>query len=109
VIAYIKASGVKTVEITGAAPELNPLLHTVGARKLAFELRGEPFYDRETGSRWNMFGRAPTGPQKGKRLKPVDGGAHFAFACPAFHPGPEAYRTPVARAGDRMTVRDCRI
>jgi len=109
VIAYIKASGVKTMDIAGTAPELTPLFHTVGARKLAFELRGELIYGRETGSRWNMFGRAPTGRLKGKRLEPVNGGVHFAFAWPAFHPGPEVHRPRRHATGDRMTVRDLRI
>ncbi|MBI2509948.1 MAG: DUF3179 domain-containing protein [Betaproteobacteria bacterium] len=69
----------------------------LGARRLTFELRGERISDRETGSGWDLFGRALAGPLKGERLKPVDGGVHFAFAWLAFHPGSEVYRPPAAR------------
>jgi hypothetical protein len=58
---------------------------------LQFERREKRILDRETGSEWNIFGRAVAGPLKGKNLKPVDGGVHFAFVWLAFKPGSEIY------------------
>lgn len=62
-----------------------------GAQVLNFERRGEHMVDRETGSNWDIFGRAVAGPLKGTRLAPADSGVHFAFAWLAFHPQSEVY------------------
>ena len=62
-----------------------------GDRVLNFELRGNRMIDRETGSQWDIFGKAVAGPLKGERLKPADSGVHFAFAWLAFHPASEIY------------------
>jgi hypothetical protein len=70
-----------------------------GDRILTFELRGERIFDRETGSEWDIFGRAIAGALKGERLGAVDSGVHFAFAWLAFNPGSEIYS--VERAQDR--------
>ncbi|MBI3042303.1 MAG: DUF3179 domain-containing protein [Betaproteobacteria bacterium] len=73
-----------------------------GARTLSFESRGEGIFDRETGSEWDIFGRAIAGPLRGQRLKPADSGVHFAFAWLAFNPqseifSPAAASTPARR------------
>lgn len=62
-----------------------------GAQVLNFERREHQIVDRETGSTWDIFGRALEGPLKGTRLVPVDSGVHFAFAWLAFHPQWEDY------------------
>ncbi len=67
-------------------------------RVLSFERRDGRVVDRETGSEWDIFGRAVAGPSKGARLKPVDSGVHFAFAWLAFNPASEIYgKTGVSR------------
>jgi hypothetical protein len=67
-------------------------------RVLSFERRDGRIVDRETGSEWDIFGRAVAGPSKGARLKPVDSGVHFAFAWLAFNPASEIYgKTGVSR------------
>lgn len=70
-------------------------------RILTFELRGGRIVDRETGSAWDLFGRAVAGGLKGRRLSPVDSGVHFAFAWLAFNPESEIYSGihPSVRAG----------
>ena len=60
-------------------------------RALNFELRGGRILDLETGSEWDLFGRAIAGPLQGRRLKPVDSGVHFAFAWLAFNPQSEIF------------------
>ena len=63
----------------------------VEGRVLRFERRDGRILDRETGSEWDLFGRAVGGALKGARLKSVDGGVHFAFAWLAFKPASEIY------------------
>jgi len=63
-------------------------------RVLNFEQRAGRVIDRETGSEWDLFGRATAGPLKGVRLMPVDSGVHFAFAWLAFNPATEIYTVP---------------
>ncbi len=59
---------------------------SVDGKKLTFELRDGQAYDQETGSSWNIFGLAQSGPLSGQRLRQLDGGVHFAFAWLAFDP-----------------------
>ncbi|MGE0559397.1 MAG: DUF3179 domain-containing protein [Burkholderiales bacterium] len=60
-------------------------------KTLSFESKAGQITDRETGSLWDIFGRAKSGPLKGARLVNVDSGVHFAFAWLAFHPDSEIY------------------
>ena len=55
-------------------------------RMLNFRRVEGGFEDRETGSRWNLLGRAVAGPLQGKRLEPIVHANHFAFAWFAFRP-----------------------
>jgi len=60
----------------------------LGGRVLSFESAGPGRYrDVETGSTWNIFGRATGGPLAGQRLDPVPHGNHFWFAWAVFMPG----------------------
>jgi hypothetical protein len=67
-------------------------------RVLRFERRDGRIVDRETGSEWDIFGRAVEGPLAGARLSPADSGVHFAFAWLAFNPQSEIYSAGGARA-----------
>lgn len=64
-------------------------------RTLTFESAGDRFRDRETGSTWNLAGRAVSGPLEGARLEPLQHGNHFWFAWAAFRP-----ETSIWRAGE---------
>jgi Protein of unknown function (DUF3179) len=66
---------------TGAA--FDPRLD---GRRLSFERRGDAFVDRETGSRWDIAGRAVAGELAGERLQPVRHDQQFWFALAAFVP-----------------------
>ena len=48
--------------------------------------RGQTFVDLETGSVWDIFGRAVSGELAGSELRPVVASEHFWFAWWAFHP-----------------------
>jgi Protein of unknown function (DUF3179) len=58
----------------------------VRARKLSFERRGAAIVDRETGSRWDVTGRALAGRLRGSRLRPLRHDEQFWFALAAFVP-----------------------
>ncbi len=64
---------------------------TLDGKPLNFERREAGLFDRETGSRWNVLGHAVSGTLEGRRLTPVEGGVHFAFAWLAFRPDSEIY------------------
>jgi hypothetical protein len=44
------------------------------------------FYDKQTHSKWNIFGQAIEGKLKGKQLKTIPFGTHFWFAWSIFKP-----------------------
>ena len=53
---------------------------------LTFRAEGDEIIDNETGSRWNILGKAVEGPLAGEELTPVVHGDHFWFAWTAFKP-----------------------
>ncbi|MFP3854035.1 MAG: DUF3179 domain-containing protein [Anaerolineales bacterium] len=59
---------------------------TVGDQLLTFNLSGEEkiFTDEETGSSWNIFGEAISGPLEGEQLEQIVSAEHFWFAWSAF-------------------------
>ena len=67
-------------------PSLNAFDRRIDGKALEFELRDGQIRDTATGSRWNGLGQAISGPLTGKRLEPLAGGVHFAFAWLAFRP-----------------------
>ncbi|MCW9708787.1 DUF3179 domain-containing protein [Fodinibius salsisoli] len=64
----------------------------VGERVLTFEYRSsKTITDKQTGSTWNVTGKAVAGKLKGKHLQPVTAGDYFAFAWLVFWPDTEIY------------------
>ncbi|MEE8486541.1 MAG: DUF3179 domain-containing protein [Gemmatimonadota bacterium] len=62
-------------------------LRIVDGQTLTFEATGDGFYtDHETGTTWDLAGRATNGPLAGARLEPIPHGNHFWFAWTAFRP-----------------------
>ena len=55
-------------------------------RELRFDPAGDAFRDRETGSTWDVLGRATAGPLAGRSLEPVEHVDTFWFAWAAFRP-----------------------
>lgn len=59
----------------------------VHGRTLEFEAYGDgAFRDAETGSTWDILGRAIAGPLQGVELEPIPHGNHFWFAWAVFKP-----------------------
>lgn len=67
-------------------PSLNAFDRRTDGRRLEFEMRDGKIFDTETESTWNALGRSIAGPLEGRRLEPLPGGVHFAFAWLAFRP-----------------------
>jgi hypothetical protein len=63
-------------------------------RMLTFREDSGEFVDEQTGSIWDITGRATAGQLKGTQLKPIVHGDYFAFAWLAFEPDTEIYRSP---------------
>ena len=58
----------------------------LGDQTLTFRPDSNAFIDEETGSTWNVLGRAVDGPLTGETLTPIVHGNHFWFAWAAFKP-----------------------
>ena len=52
---------------------------------------GDNILDEETGSEWNVLGRAVAGELEGRRLEPVVGIDYFWFSWAAFRPETRVY------------------
>jgi len=82
----------------------------LGGRVLTFKPKGgiQHAEDRETGSRWEIGGKAVAGPLAGQRLNNVPAGLEKWFAWSSAHPGAEIFAPKaVARrkAGPELSAR----
>ncbi|MCA1759066.1 MAG: DUF3179 domain-containing protein, partial [Bacteroidales bacterium] len=73
----------------GSVTVFNPRIEE---KLLTFKKTNKGFIDNETGSVWSITGKCISGELKGKELRPVPHGNHFAFAWFAFHPKSEIYK-----------------
>ena len=73
----------KTSKDVGATAVFEP---QIDGRRLQFRYADGYFIDAETGSRWNILGKAVSGSLQGKSLKRIAHGDYFAFAWFAFKP-----------------------
>jgi hypothetical protein len=64
----------------------------VDGRTLTFNRSGELITDSETGSNWDVLGRAVDGPLAGVQLSPVVAINHFWFSWAAFKPETRIYQ-----------------
>ena len=72
-------------------PSANAYNRRLDDRVLNFEFVDNEILDVQTGSTWNLLGESTAGNLRGKKLEPLDGGVHFAFAWLAFTPDSEIY------------------
>ncbi len=72
----------------GSVTVFNP---RIDDKLLSFRKTKKGFVDIETSSVWSITGKCISGKLKGKELRPVPHGNHFAFAWFAFHPESEIY------------------
>jgi hypothetical protein len=82
-VSALDASSVAEGRDVGATGVFVP---ATGGQELHFEAAGDGFRDRETGSTWDVLGRATEGPLRGQSLEPVEHVDTFWFAWAAFRP-----------------------
>jgi Protein of unknown function (DUF3179) len=80
---------IKASKDVGAVTVFDPHLDD---RVLSFKKTDKGFMDAETGSTWSITGKCTNGKLKGKQLKKINHGNHFAFAWFAFKPDSEIYQ-----------------
>ncbi|MFW6079822.1 MAG: DUF3179 domain-containing (seleno)protein, partial [Gemmatimonadota bacterium] len=61
-------------------------------RTLTFEALDDGFRDRETGTLWNLLGKAVSGPFDGRELEPIVHGNYLWFAWAVFRPETDVRR-----------------
>ncbi len=79
----LDADSVAAGKDVGATGVFDPALD---GRSLTFRASGADFVDKQTDSRWNVFGRATGGPLAGRQLKAVAHVDTFWFAWAAYRP-----------------------
>jgi len=67
-------------------------MRALGDRTLTFGFDGTHIVDRETGSAWDILGRAIGGPLAGKSLTPVVSTNSFWFAWVVYRPDTRVYQ-----------------
>ena len=65
----------------------------IDGRELTFAVQDDAFTDQETGSTWDVTGRALTGELAGNALPPLVHANHFWFAWAAFRPATRVFTT----------------
>jgi Protein of unknown function (DUF3179) len=83
VVSPLDAPGISDSRDVGTATAFG---RRVDGRELSFERRGGAIVDRQTGSEWDITGRAVAGELRGERLPRVRHDEQFWFALAAFLP-----------------------
>ncbi len=65
------------------------------SQELTFDFDGERLLDTNSGSTWNILGRAVDGPMRGKVLEPVVHGNHLWFSWVIFKPETKVWKAPM--------------
>ncbi len=79
---------IANAEDVGATGVFRPVLD---GERLTFAFDGDAITDEGTGSRWNVLGRAVSGPLAGRQLERVNAQDHLWFAWAAFKPHTTVY------------------
>jgi len=83
VTSALDGAEIATSKDVGAAAAFD---RDLGGRTLKFEVRNGQILDTSTSSVWNVFGRAISGPLRGRRLSAAEAFDTFWFDWAAFHP-----------------------
>lgn len=82
-LSALDASIIEEARAIGSAVSYNPI---VNGEQLIFELDNKKITDTNTGSQWDVTGRAISGPLSGTQLEIWPHANHFWFAFAAFYP-----------------------
>jgi len=87
-VSALDESSIADSKEVGSTGVFDPI---VNGKTLTFKYEEGFFIDNETGTRWNITGKAVVGKLKGTQLKRIKYGDYFAFAWLAFRPETEIY------------------
>jgi len=87
-VSALDESSIADSKEVGSTGVFNPI---VNDKTLTFKYEGGFFIDNETGTKWDITGKAVDGELKGTQLKRIKHGDYFAFAWLAFRPETEIY------------------
>ena len=87
----LSALDAETIRDSRTIPSATAFERRLDGHVLTFEVRDGKIHDTQTGSQWSLLGQATAGKLKGRRLKAVEAGVHFAFAWLAFIPDAEIF------------------
>jgi hypothetical protein len=87
-VSALDESSIADSKEVGSTGVFDPI---VNGKTLTFKYEDGFFIDNETGTRWNITGKAVDGELKGTQLKRIKHGDYFAFAWLAFRPETEIY------------------
>ena len=99
----LDAGSVAGGEDVGAATTFSRQLDE---KVLDFVFRDGAIIDEETGSEWDILGRATTGPLIGRQLRAVTGINHFWFSWAAFRPETRVYTSELTAESDLPVMED---
>lgn len=88
-VSALDAEQIRDAREVGSTGVFDPRL---GDRTLRFTYQEGAFVDEQTGSTWDILGRATAGPLAGQQLTRLNHGDYFAFAWFAFRPETKVYR-----------------
>jgi hypothetical protein len=87
-VSALDQASIEDSKEVGSAAMYTP---AVNGQKLTFKVDGDKIIDNETGSQWNVFGRAIAGKLEGAQMEQVLAHPHFWFAWAAFRSETEIY------------------
>lgn len=89
ILSALDASKIKNSKEVGTASVFEA---KVDNKPLEFYSKNNNFFDKQTNSQWNIFGKAVEGELKGTQLKQLSSGSHFWFAWAVFKPDTIIYK-----------------
>jgi Protein of unknown function (DUF3179) len=95
VVSPLDASSIDDSHHVGTAAAYD---RRAGRRTLSFERQRGRLVDRQTGSAWDVSGRADSGPLRGRTLTPLVQNSQFWFALAAFAPRARIVGAPAGAA-----------
>jgi thiol-disulfide isomerase/thioredoxin len=87
------ASALDTADISSGEDvgSIAPFSRALNGQVLSFKFTDDGIVDTQTGSNWDVLGRAISGPMQGQQLDTVVGVNHFWFSWAAFKPKTRVY------------------
>ncbi len=89
----VSALDQRTIDESKEVGSAGMFIPQVDDRALTFTHNNGIITDNETGSQWDVFGRAVAGELSGRQLEPVISHTHFWFAWAAFRPNTTVYQS----------------